>query len=103
MPKSPKHYAFDTIKKMKAHDLLDDLGITSTGIHKSFVVNGGDKWTVWMTTGRGKQHGKFYVHIETKMLVPVVDEKGKFTGADVEDVMHFRGRPQQTIGNFKPA
>lgn len=98
----PKHYTFDEVKTMTGQQLLDDLDIASTGVRRSFVVNGGDSWTAWMTMGRGQQHDKFYVHIETRMMMPVIGPDGRRDG-EIEDVMHFRGRPSQKIGDFKPA
>lgn len=96
-----RQYTFDEVKRMTGNQLLADLSITSTGVRRSFVVNGGDNWTAWMTMGRGKQHGKFYVHIETRMKIPVMGPDGKREG-EIEDVMRFRGRPSQKIADFKP-
>ena len=105
MPVTTKpHFSRHDLYTMTGQDLLDELGIKSTGVRRSFVANGGDDCTAWMTMGRGKQHGRFYVHIIWRMDdVPVVDNEGRFTGVSIEDKMHFRGRPLQTIGTYKQA
>lgn len=96
----PKHYTFTQAQSLTGRQLLADLGITSTGVHKTFIVNGGDRWTAWMTVGRGKHHGKAYVHVKTRMMIPTIEPDGSI-GPDIEDVMHFRGPINARIGDLK--
>ena len=88
---------------MRGDALLEDLGITTTGRKVTFVVNGGDAWTAWMTMGRGKHHGKFYIHVETITMIKVVDDDGNQVGVIAGERLHFRGRLTERIGSLHQA
>lgn len=97
-----KHYTFNAVKEMTGRELLDDLGITTTGKTVPFVVNGGDQWTAWMTMGRGRQYGTFYIHLRTITMITVIDDDGKKCGEIEGEPLRFRGRVTERIGSLRP-
>ena len=74
-------------------------GTTSYTPNKSHTFETPNKtWRVWMTCGRGKNHGT-YCHLGTKVQVRVT-ENGKDTGRRIEDVAHYRGKANEIIGQY---
>lgn len=93
---------FEEVIELTGSELLERLGIHSTGVRKTFVVNGGDeRWTAWMTRGRGRQHGKKYIHIVCSRTIPIVDSETREEIGRHPRRFHFRGPVDQRIGGLK--
>ena len=67
---------------------------------ESHTFEAGDRtWRAWMTRGRGKNQGA-YCHLSAKVQLRVT-HNGEDTGHRIEDVAHYRGKANETIGQYQ--
>ena len=90
------------VGKMTGRKLLETLGHNWVGDHhnSSFCTTGGE-WHVYQTQGRGRQSGRFYVHIWQEIEVAVVDHEGQDTGYRHKGYFHLRGTTYDRVADFQ--
>jgi hypothetical protein len=97
--------AFSEAAAMTGWQLAQALGLETTDGRKVLrLVNRHGleiDFDAWLTTGRGRQSGRWYFHMGRWAECRVVDPDGNDTGARVRDYRHWRGRTSERSDTYQ--
>jgi len=90
------------VGNMTGRQLLERLGHNWLGDrHNTTFRTSDDEWHVYQTQGRGRQSGRFYVHIWRRIPCVVREPGGEETILSTPGYIHLRGTTYQQIVDFQ--